>query len=243
MNSHEAKASLLLYRPGTRDADDPEIVEAMDVARRDPELGQWFNQHQEFQSAMQAKLRQVEVPEHLKAALLARPRIIRQPAWWQQPAWIAAAAAIVLLLTLLPNWRRPAVPDRFHNFQETMVSKALLQYRMDLETNDMSQLRQFVAAKGAPADYLVPEGLGKLKLTGGAGLTWRTNPATMVCFERGDKQMVFLFVIKRSAVPDPPPENPKVLRISEYLTVSWTRDDKVYLLAGPEEAGFADKYL
>ena len=243
MTSQEAKAILSLYRPDTRDAEDPEIIEAMGVARRDPELGRWFNQHQAFQAAMQAKLREIKVPEHLKAALLSQQRIIRPSVWWQRPVWIAAAAAIMLLLTLVPTWRRPTVHNRLRDYQETMVSRVLLQYRMDLETNDMSQLRKYVATKGAPADYELTRGLAKLQLTGGAALSWRTNPISMVCFDRGDKQMVFLFVMKRSALPDPPGEIPKVVRISDYLTASWTRGDKTYVLAGPEEPDFARKYF
>ena len=67
-------------------------------------------------------------------------------------------------------------------------------------------------SRGAPADYDVPRGLERLQLTGGGRLTWRSNPVAMVCFDRGDKQMLFLFVMKRSAVKDPPPGNAPSLR-------------------------------
>ena len=72
MNSSEAKEVLLLYRPGTADAADPQIAEALELARRDPELGRWFEQHRAFQKAMRAKFRQIEVPAHLKTSLLIR---------------------------------------------------------------------------------------------------------------------------------------------------------------------------
>ena len=84
---------------------------------------------------------------------------------------------------------------------------------MDLVTNDMRQIRQFMAQRGAPADYHVPRGLERLQLTGGGRLTWRNNPVSMVCFDRGDKQMLFLFVMKRSAVKDPPPKTPRVAEV------------------------------
>ena len=71
MKLAQAREILLLYRPGTRDAEDPQIIEAMELARQDPELAKWFAQHQAFQLAMRAKFREIEVPAHLQANLLA----------------------------------------------------------------------------------------------------------------------------------------------------------------------------
>lgn len=78
MNRDEAKQVLLLYRPGTAEAEDPEIVAAMEVARRDPELGAWFHQHVQFQTYMRGKLRAIEVPRRLKTRLLARAASLSQ---------------------------------------------------------------------------------------------------------------------------------------------------------------------
>jgi hypothetical protein len=124
-----------------------------------------------------------------------------------------------------------------------MVGEARREYSMDLVTNDMRQVREFMARRGAPADYSLPRGLARCQLTGGGRLTWRSNPVTMVCFDRGDKQMLFLFIMKRSAVKDPPPERPRLARVSQMLTASWTRGDNTYVLAGPEEADFVEKYF
>jgi len=90
---------------------------------------------------------------------------------------------------------------------------------------------------------MVPRGLKQLQLTGGGLLRWRSQPVTMVCFDRGDKQMLFLFVMARSAVKDPPPETPQVVKVNKLLTAQWSQADKTYLLAGPEEADFVRKYL
>lgn len=243
MKPQEAKAILLLYRPGTTDATEPATAEALLMAQFDPGLARLFEQHCAFQSAMRAKLRQVEAPEHLKAALFAAPNLIRPVAWWQSPAWLAAAAAVVVLLGLAAVWLAPRRAGQFTRFQERMVSTALREYRMDLVTTDMPQLRQFMAARGAPADYQLPRGLERLALTGGGQLVWRTHPVTMVCFNRGDDQMLFLFVIARSALGDPPPESPRVSTAHDLVTVSWSRGDRTYVLAGPQEKDFARKYL
>jgi hypothetical protein len=107
----------------------------------------------------------------------------------------------------------------------------------------MRQVRQFMARHAAPADYDLPRGLERLQLTGGGRLTWRSHPVAMVCFDRGDKQMLFLFVMKRSALKDPPPDTPRLAKVHQMLTASWTHGDNTYVLAGPEETDFVKKYL
>ena len=247
MNSAQAKEVLLLYRPGTADAADPQIAQALELAGRDPELGLWLEQHRAFQKAMRVKFQQIEVPAHLRNSLLIRgavpPRVVTPTAWSRNPVWLTATAAVLLLLGLVAGWLKPRTPDRFANFQTRMVSQALREYRMDLETNDMRQIRQFMAQRGAPADYEVTRGLERLQLTGGGRLSWRSHPVTMVCFDRGDNQMLFLFVMKRSALKDPPPATPQLTTVHQMATASWTRGDNIYVLAGPEEADFDKKYL
>jgi uncharacterized membrane protein YbaN (DUF454 family) len=246
MNRDEAKQVLLLYRPGTADAEDPEIVQAMAVAREDHELAHWFEQHRRFQVAMREKFRQIQAPEHLKMALLAQQRIIHPVPWWQRPAWLSAAAAVIVLLGALVFWPKPPHFDRFADYQEMMISMAVRGYDMDWRTPEMNELRSKIQQRGAPADYAVPPSLEKLKLTGGAAFPWRSNPVAMVCFDRGDSQMVFLFVIKRAGIKDPPPSTPKLETVNKYMAASWTSGDKTYVLAGPKEAGqqeFLKRYL
>jgi hypothetical protein len=239
----EAKEVLLLYRPGSADAEEPEIGQAMDVARRDPELGAWFKQHCAFQTAMRDRFRQIEVPAHFKVGILATQKPNRPQYWWQRPVWMAAAAAAILFFGLVGFGIWPPVSQRFSNFQQRMVSAALREYRMDLVTSDPAKLRAFISDRGAPADYELPKKLEKLQLTGGGRLRWRNNPVTMVCLDRGNKQMLYLFVLKRAALKDPPATTPELAKVSGLQTVSWTKGDNAYLLAGPDEPGFLDEYF
>lgn len=243
MTSAEARQILLLYRPGSGDDRDPQFAEALELAGHDPELARWFEQHGAFQVAVRARFRQIEVPADLPDRILAARKIIRPPVWWRRPAWVAAAAAMVLLIGLAAFWVQPRTPDRFANFQTRMVGTVLREYRMDLVTDDMAQVRQFMARQGAPADYEVTKGLAQLQLTGCGLLRWRSNPVAMVCFDRGTNQMVFLFVMNRSAVKDPPPATPQVARVNQLLTASWTSGDKTYFLAAPDEGDLLRKYL
>ncbi len=247
MTAAQAKQVLLLYRPGAADNVEPEMRQALELAGQDYELGRWFEEHRAFQKTVRKKLRDIQPPPHLKTLLLARcpaPALVVPPrAAWRVPVWASALAVAMLLLGLAALVFRSPRTDRFVHFQERMVSVALREYRMDMETDDMGQVRQFLAQSGGPADYLVPRGLQRLKLTGAGLLRWRNHPVSMVCFNRGDGQMLFLFVMNRSAVKDPPPARPRLEKISDLVTASWSAGDKSYVLAGPEDAAFADKYL
>jgi hypothetical protein len=242
LNTPEAKQILLLYRPGSADAHDPQIAEALALLPHDPELEHWYEQHCAFQTAVRRKLRAIEVPAELRARILARQKTVSLPVWWRNPVWLAAAAAIVLLIGLGGLLVRPRTPDTFADFQGRMVRTALREYRMDLETNDMQQVRQLMATGGAPSDYVLPKGLEILQLAGGGLLRWRSKPVAMVCFNRSTNQMLYLFVLDRAAVKDPPPTTPRVANLSRLQTASWTKDERTYFLAGPEESDLR-KYL
>ena len=243
MNSSEARKILLRSRPGSLADQDPEVVEALNFTRLDPDLRAWYEQHCAFQAAVRSKFRQIEVPADLKARILARQKVVPLQVWWHNPVWLAAAAAVVILLGLGALLIQPRTHDRFADFQARMVSTALREYRMDVVTNDMREIRQFMAAGGAPSNYVVPKGLERFPLTGGGLLRWRSNPVAMVCFERAPNQMVFLFVMNRSAVKDPPPSTPQVGKVNKLQAAAWTVGDKTYLLAGPPEADFVRRYL
>ena len=208
-----------------------------------PELKQWWEDHLACQETIRARFNEIPAPAYLRSRLLAERKVIRLAFWQRPPFWIAAAAACLLLIGVAAQMLQPRALDRFADFRSRMVRSALRQYSMDIATNDMRQVRQFLAGHGAPADYALPRGLERLSLAGGAALKWRGNPVTMVCFNRGDSEMLYLFVMDRSVVKDAPPAAPQLAKVNRLVTVSWSDDHRAYVLAGPEELDFANKYL
>ena len=261
MNREEAKEVLRLFRADSTQPDDPQVAEALQQAQRDPELREWLERSCAFHAAMRQRLQQLPVPTDLPQAILARSapvlgrssipvplgsavakdrqKIIR-PVWRQRSGWLAAAAGVAVLLGLAVLWLQPRTPDRFSDYRSRMIRNAARRYRMDILTNDLNQVRQFLARRGAPADFVLPNGLDKLSVTGGVSARWRGHPVSMVCFDRGDKQMLFLFVVDRSAVKDPPPAT-QVAKVNQLLTSSWSQGDKTYVLAGPEDTALLRK--
>jgi len=241
MTREEAKRILLLYRPGL--PEESEFSEALEEARRDPELGHWLEQHLATQTALRQKFRAITVPPLLKARILADRKIVH-PVWWRRPpVWLAAAASIALLIGWAGWLLRERKPDRFADYRARMVQTVLLNYRMGITSNDGEKVRQYLDSRGAPTDYAVPAGLQKAQLKGGGLLRWRGHPVSMICFDRGDKELLYLFVLDRQSVKDGPVQNLNFAKVNTLMTASWSSGNRIYVLAGPDDAQSIRQYL
>lgn len=237
MTRDEAKQILLLYR-SRRDLDDPEIKAAFELAQRDPELRRWLEQHGAAQRRIKEQLGRLPVPPDLKEAILAGRKIVR-PVFWRQPASLAAAAVIAALLGIAAVWLRPDPFQRFDLYRARMVSTIGREYRMDIMTNNLGAIRNYLALHRAPTNYVVPETLQQLSATGGARLKWGNQPVSMLCFDRGDQRMLFLFVVPKKSIQGEPGRAPELSKISDLQTASWSDAQNTYLLAGPDDPAFS----
>jgi hypothetical protein len=107
---------------------------------------------------------------------------------------------------------------------------------MDIQTNDMAAIRQFLATNNAPADYTLPPKLAQFPPTGGGVMSWQAGRASMVCFNSGATGTAFLFVVNRADVKEGPGASPELAQVNKLMTASWAEGEKVYLLALPGEA-------
>jgi len=251
----EAKAVLSLYRPGSADADDPEFAEALTLARQDEELGRWFEDHCAVHSALRTRFRQIAVPEGLKEQIISEHKARSVIVWWRQPTIMAAAAVILLLVSVAAFWlNRTVIPPEdttLSGFRGQMVRSAVKSaYGMDLETNDVSQIRSYLARQNAHGDFQLPRSLASAACAGCGVLTWQGNRVAMVCFQSGRpsssgvKTDLFLFIIGRKAVPNPPPaDQPQLAQANRISTASWTSGELVYVLAADGDMAFLRKFL
>lgn len=239
MNRDEAKNILLLYRQGTADAADPQIAEALALVKQDAELARWFGEHCAAQEVLRAKFRQIPVPAGLKEQIvseqMARERIV---VWRRNLVFTAAAAAVVAAFILAVLWLRPPASDNtLAIFRSRMAGVALRGYAMDLMTNNPAQIRAYLKQHDAPANYILPAPLQKVALIGCAVEGWQGTRVSMICFHTGKplppggQSDLWLFVVDRASIKNPPPAGPPQLaRANQLITAAWIQDGRLYLL-------------
>ena len=244
MTTREAKEILLLVRPGIGDEADPQVAAALELAQRDPELQAWFQQHCAFNAALRKKFAELPVPRTLKGDILLGPKVVRGPAhWWSRRAALAIAACLVLLAIVGALWRSSQPRLDYPNCRARMVGTLQREYPMEITTNDMQPIRAHLAERGAPADYTVPNGLATTALTGAGVLSWQGEPVSMVCFDRGNKDMVFMLVFYKKQFRQPPPPLPQLELVKQLATASWSSGNKVYLLVASGNLDSLRPYL
>jgi len=246
MDSRQAKEILMRYRPGTTDASDTEFAEALEQAKRDRELGRWFEQHRAFQSTVADRFKRIAVPQNLREKIRSEYEPVRIIVWWRLPVFQAfsAAAAIILLVGLACFRLLPREDKSFAAFRNRVVRNAQRGYAMDITTTNLSEIRQYLAAHQANADYVLPAPLTKLPGDGGAILRWHDKKVSMVCLDLGGHNDLYLFVANRSDLPDAPSaKEPQFAPIGKLTAASWSEGDKTYILAGRGDEQFVRGYL
>jgi hypothetical protein len=231
VNSREARQILICYRPTDGVPEDPEVAEALAQVSQDDELGRWFAAQLAFHTAIRRRLREIPVPDNLKQRILAGSPSRRVVVAWPLPVWLAAAAVLMLSLGLV-LWRSGARgEDSFAAYRLRMAKVALRDYKMDLWTNNLQQIREFLTQHKAQGDYTLTRGLQSLPGMGCAVLRWQDRPVSLVCFDLGGSRTLWLFVTARSSVTGGPPSaQPQFGRMGKLMTAGWTSGDKIYLL-------------
>ena len=251
MNQDEAKTILLFYRPGTADADDPQVAEALALAKRDPELAVWLKEHCARQEMLRAKFRQITAPAGLKEQIISEQAAQEKIIFWRRNAIFAAAAVLVALIALAPLWfpHRPNY-DAFATYRNGMASIALRGYGMDLTTDNPASVRAYFAQNHALADYVLPAPLGKTAVAGCAIEDWQGAKVSMVCFRTGKplppgaQSDLWLFVVDRSRVKDAPPAGSRqFVQVGRLRMVTWTDGDKLYVLGTTGDEQTLRRYL
>jgi hypothetical protein len=251
VNRDEAKTILLLYRPGTADADDPQIAGALGLAKQDPELTRWLAEHCARQEALRAGFRQITAPAGLKEQIISEQAAQEKIISWRPNAIFVAAAVVVALVVLAPLWfQHRGNEETFAIYRSRMVRVALQGYSMDLATNNPAQVRAYLAQNRAPADYVLPAPLEKTAVTGCAIEGWQGAKVSMICFRTGkplppgQQSDLWLFVIGRSTVKNAPLMGSRqFVQVNKLMTVTWTQGDTLYVLGTEGDEQTLRQYL
>ncbi len=173
---------------------------------------------------------------------------------------LLATAVAVILISLgvlavfyLPHGTEPGGQEEafntLTNFQKQMIGFARGGYAMDFATNDLTQIKNYLAQNHAPA-YALTASLEKTPTTGCAVENWQSAKVSMVCFVTGKPLPnnwpgdLWLFVIDRSAIKDAPQiTSPQIADINGITAAVWTQGDKLYLLGVAGDEQELRKYL
>ena len=240
MTREEAKTILLLYRPGTADAADPEVAEALAFAKQDSELQAWLEKQLALQSTIREKFRQIVPPAGLKERIIAETPAPGKIVPLHRYYTLAAAAVIVAFIAVAAIWmqshRTPV--DNYALYQGQMISLAQRAYAMDLVASDPAKIHSYLTQAQAP-DFAVPAAMQGVPVVGCAVENWQGAKVSMVCFNTGKHKLaagqpsdLWLFVVDSTAVPNAGVSaTPQVGILKQLATASWIQDGKLYLLA------------
>jgi hypothetical protein len=244
MDSQQAKEILLSYRPGVDDAKNPAIVAALSQLERDPELANWFQQVQEADRAIRSQLRETPVPFGLKQRILAEQKVARPDFGWRKPVLIAAAAAVVMLGVLSAWIVNRSASNGLNAYRADMVRYVSSSYSSTfLKATSFDELRQVLAARQWPTDFIIPDHLQSVTVVGGGAVEWKGHKVALACMKEG-RHGLWLFVIEKSALPDAPKtETPQVKEVESEPTAAWSQDGKSYLFTVQGDEAFLRKYL
>lgn len=233
MNRDEAQARLRAYQPGSADDHDPRFAEARARLERDAELRSWFEQERRFDAAVRERLGAVPPPPGLLPRLLAargRPTVGRRASVWQLPLALAASLALLLGLGFY-GWKATREPVTPLSACRTHLAEWLRQFpRLDLESEQLAEVKAWLAARGVTDEVSVPTGLQQFPTIGCRQLDWQGRSVSLICF------MVDGDVMHLVVVSGPPLEGVaaqgdyRFARAGEFRTAAWSRAGATYLL-------------
>lgn len=233
MNREQTKEILSAFRPGTDDERDPMFAEALELARREPELAAWLEERQAFDTAISRRLQVSPVPADLPEAIRAGVNRRWRATYHRREMLTALAACLVLLLTLAGLWwhrQRPQPTTQFAACRRDMVQFLQAFPRLDLETEHLADARRWLADTHHLQDVQFPTGLERFPTIGCRTIEWHGRSLALVCFVV-DGEIVHFIVIPRNSIPDgPQTSEPQFARVNGTTTAAWSRGDLTYLV-------------
>jgi hypothetical protein len=247
MSIQEAKLILQFYRPGGEDDADPFFAEALELARTDGELGEWFAGQQVFDASVARALQTEIPPADLRASIIARKSSLPEASPGKKPLslfwWVAMTASIMLLGGIAMFLAGPNLPSQGDEGNPTMTVASFTRQALDIkeqgrislgmQSTDPAQLRTWLAERGAPAGFVIPPGLKGIPSLGCQSYTMGATKVSLVCFSLGNNKIAHLFIVDKSALSDASNQSQPDLRAENGLAfATWTSGGKSYVLTG-----------
>ena len=240
MKNSRIKEILLTYRPGEGLEGDPEVRDALEQTRKDPELRRWWEEQQAFDEAMSARLRELPVPANLRERILtaatppAPPKVVR----WLHPAVFAAAAAIVIFLALsFTFWNPPQGGPSGDPAAVVQTARELHQsLQPSFRSNEKAALVNYIQRNGATPPKSLPPRFSWDESFACQIFSVRGSSVSVICFNTREHGKMHLYTFERRAFPEIRMPRQPVLGNgkSDGAWASWASDDAYHVLLTAE---------
>lgn len=230
----QAKLLLSAYRPGGADAGDPAFAETLAFAERDPQLRAWFQESQLFDQAVAGKLRDLPIPQNLRATILAGAKFSQPRHWWQNPRLLALAATLLIVGAALAIWMGKSAPlDRWQTDSLAVLDGIIGGTgSFDLVDSQPGKLVDWLSKRALPAPSSLPQSLSAHASLGCKTIVSDGRTISLICFNLGGGQAAHLFTTPHAGLKIDSPENhPIFSHRGHWNLASWRQGEQVHMLA------------
>jgi hypothetical protein len=154
-----------------------------------------------------------------------------------------AAAAAILLAGAISGWVYWREVNGWSAYRAEMVHYVSNSYNMYIKANNFDELRQVLAERQWPTDFIVPDRLQTVTVLGGGAMQWKGHKVALACMKQNNRNL-WLFVIDKAGLPNAPDvETPRLEIINDMPTAAWSQGGNAYLLTARADEAFLKKYL
>lgn len=251
MKNEEAKQILSAYRTGGDDAADPVFEQALQQARRDPELADWFKEERRRDGEWATFFQSIPVPEEGKQSLLHLARVQkikkRRPFWFWSGALAASLAFLFGVVFWLLSDLEPINARAFHEERSLGVSELLqlahLRQPFDFRGGSVPELRAWLTGRGAAAPEGLPEAWGHLSALGCRVFADDQGQSISLLCLKKNGQIVHLFVAEGPARQALALAEKKWISHEGWSAYCWSDGDRAYVLLSPAPAEELDELV
>lgn len=170
--------------------------------------------------------------------------------WWRFGLPLAAAAGIALAFSINSGSDvAGSGPDRESLVPGSTVPISYIEeqaiatlesptFKLDLKNEDHGELFRFITKSGrACPSGCVPKGLKAEPGLGCRVIEWDGKPGAIVCFRRGEDEIVHLVVFRRADVAGELPigRRPQIDQHGDWAVATWEEGNRVFMLLGQTE--------
>lgn len=237
MNPTETKFTLRLHRADGRYArNDPLFAEALTQAESSPELAAWLAREHRIDAVVANTIEAIPPPAGLRETILAGARASRlaRP-WWRKPSWLAAAAALALVASVLTvsNLRpgRTLPPTTLAEFALQDVAHEA-HGKIPWAPAAVAMFRR-LSDDSRPIPAGVSRGFAEMRDAGCTTYTVAGQPVVEICVERNGA-WYHLYATPSAGRADPAGAHPAVIERGQLAVATWTAGDTTFTLATNE---------